>query len=215
MNQVKKTLGRPIKISRERVFEEAYKLLAEDGLDFSVRKLAKALDTGPTTIYNQFGNRAGLLDAIVKQGMHTILPEVDSTLPWDESLRLWADTFWQNLLDQPALLLMSRVALASEDILEVVHQLALQIERAGYSYEEAAREAQGFFWLVTSSVMQQDLEKTALADPNQREFSALGNYSRLLPSLTIFNPEDGYQRLWHALLERNIAGLRARGEVAS
>jgi AcrR family transcriptional regulator len=213
MKQEKKNLGRPVKISRESVFEEAYKLLAEDGLDFSVRKLAKALGTGPTTIYNQFGNRAGLLDAMVQQGMHTILPDVDLSLPWDEALTQWADAFRCNLLNQPALLLMSKVALASKDTLDIVNQVASQIQKAGYTYDDAVREAQGFFWLVTGSVMLQDMEKAAVSDPHQRALDIDDSYARLISNLTIFDKEAGYAKLWQTLLQRNIEGLRARGNA--
>jgi hypothetical protein len=91
--------------------------------------------------------------------------------------------------------------------------VASQIQKAGYTYDDAVREAQGFFWLVTGSVMLQDMEKAAVSDPHQRALDIDDSYARLISNLTIFDKEAGYAKLWQTLLQRNIEGLRARGNA--
>ena len=83
-----KNIGRPIIVSPQLIIDTALEILDEEGIDFSVRKLAKQLNTGPSTIYNHFSNRDGLLDvAVALSGSDQLalffgnLPPVLTTLP--------------------------------------------------------------------------------------------------------------------------------------
>ncbi len=78
--------------TRARVLCAAQELLASDGLDgLSIRKLAATAGVAVGTIYNQFGDRSGVLSAMVSEGLDTLATSLDpriEELPLDSSRSL-------------------------------------------------------------------------------------------------------------------------------
>jgi AcrR family transcriptional regulator len=92
---------------RQRIIDAALQLLAEGGQDaVSTRSVSAAAGVQPPTIYRLFGDKQGLLDAVVEQGFLNYLAS-KSTAPQSddpvEDLRRGWDTHVELGLANPAL----------------------------------------------------------------------------------------------------------------
>lgn len=66
--------------TRAKLLSTARDLIAKEGMEgFSVRKLASGAGVAVGTIYNQFGDRSGLLSAMVTEGLDTLATSLDNT----------------------------------------------------------------------------------------------------------------------------------------
>ena len=78
--------------TRAKVLLAARELICQDGLDgLSIRKLATSAGVAVGTIYNQFGDRAGVLMAMVRDGLEALADTLDpdlSTQPLDATRSL-------------------------------------------------------------------------------------------------------------------------------
>ncbi|NOI26679.1 TetR/AcrR family transcriptional regulator [Vibrio mediterranei] len=82
-------------LSKEIIIEEALNLIAEKGVDtFSIRDVAKRLDTYPTAIYWYFKNKNTLLGEIANKVMSSVTPNC-SNLDWHD----WLTLLFQNYRD--------------------------------------------------------------------------------------------------------------------
>lgn len=64
--------------TRERVLAAAHRLIAANGPDgLTIRKLAAEADVAVGTIYNQFGDRSGVLAAMVQSGLATLADSIE------------------------------------------------------------------------------------------------------------------------------------------
>ena len=93
-------------VSRDLVLDAAVALVDSDGLDrLSMRKLAAALGVEAMTFYHYLPNKAALLDGLVEWVLEhtTTVPAADG-LPWDETLRRYAETLRTTLLGHPGVL---------------------------------------------------------------------------------------------------------------
>lgn len=67
--------------TRAKLLRTASDLIAEDGMEgFSIRKLAAKAEVAVGTIYNQFGGRAGVLAAMVAEGLETLASSLDDSI---------------------------------------------------------------------------------------------------------------------------------------
>ena len=80
---------------RENLLREAARLLAERGPDVSTRAICEAAGVSAPTLYHYFGDRAGLLTAVVNQGFSEYLARkrsIESTgHPLEDLRRGWDD----------------------------------------------------------------------------------------------------------------------------
>ncbi|MCU1513533.1 MAG: TetR family transcriptional regulator [Microbacteriaceae bacterium] len=67
--------------ARERLLESAARLLTERGPDVSTRAICDDAAVTPPTLYHHFGDRAGLLDAVVSHGFSAYLDRKRSLKP--------------------------------------------------------------------------------------------------------------------------------------
>ncbi|MEU0841368.1 TetR/AcrR family transcriptional regulator [Streptomyces sp. NPDC005962] len=116
---------------RERIVAAAARLLAEGGADaVSTRAVSAAAGVQPPTIYRLFGDKQGLLDAVVAHGFASYLADKTAAAPTDdpvEDLRAGWDLHVGLGLANPALYLLmygqqppgasSPAALAAFDVL--------------------------------------------------------------------------------------------------
>jgi AcrR family transcriptional regulator len=93
-------------LSRDLVLDAAVALVDSDGLDsLSMRKLAAALGVEAMTLYHYLPNKAALLDGLVEWVLeHTAAVPAADGLPWDETLRRYAETLRTTLLGHPGVL---------------------------------------------------------------------------------------------------------------
>ncbi len=93
-------------LSRDLVLDAAVALVDSDGLDgLSMRKLGAALNVEAMTLYHYLPNKAALLDGLVEWVLeHTTTAPAADGLPWDETLRRYAETLRTTLLGHPGVL---------------------------------------------------------------------------------------------------------------
>ncbi|MFL6125531.1 TetR/AcrR family transcriptional regulator [Actinophytocola sp.] len=119
---------------RERIVEAAARLLAGGGPDaVSTRAVSTAAGVQPPTIYRLFGDKQGLLDAVVVHGFTTYLADKQTVASADpvEELRAGWDQHVELGLANPALytLMYSRLDKASPAALAAFGVLAERVRR--------------------------------------------------------------------------------------
>ncbi|MGI5216127.1 TetR/AcrR family transcriptional regulator [Plantactinospora sp. CA-290183] len=92
----------PALLSRERIVAAATALIDADGLEaLSTRRLAAALGVRGPSLYNHFGTKDEILDAVA----NAITAEVDvsffATHDWPEALRRWGHSYRRALAAHP------------------------------------------------------------------------------------------------------------------
>jgi AcrR family transcriptional regulator len=126
-------------LSRDLVLDAAVALVDSDGLDaLSMRKLGAALDVEAMTLYHYVPNKAALLDGLVEWVLgHTAAPAADE-LPWDETLRRFAQTLRATLLGHPGVLplFFTRPAVTPQTLKAVERGLRVLTE-AGFALPRA------------------------------------------------------------------------------
>ena len=107
-------------LTPDRIVTVARGLISEHGLsDFSMRKLAAALDVNPMTIYLRFDNKDSLLDAVARASLAEFkAPPADGT--WSEQVRALAIGLRNHLIhDRETLRLLEQFSLARERFREL------------------------------------------------------------------------------------------------
>lgn len=206
-NTERRAPGRPAKLTHEQVVREALSLLDQDGPDFSVRKLASELDSSAASIYNLFGNRDGLLQAIA----HAALG--DAWLPcrqggaWDENLALWANTMRHQLLKKPNRLGLLGMSFFSQFALDNLRDLAVCITGSGLSFEESITAAQSLIWQVIGSVLLQHEQSSRERDVRSPGDLAATQNRDIAPHIAR-RTKKSYDALWQYTLSTTIAGMK-------
>src|SRR5580658_7401701 len=93
-------------LSRGLVLDAAVALVDRDGLDgLSMRKLGAALGVEAMTLYHYLPDKAALLDGLVEWVLErsAVAPAAES-IPWDETLRRYAQALRSTLLAHPGVL---------------------------------------------------------------------------------------------------------------
>lgn len=125
--------------TRDRILQAAARLLAESGgAPVSTRAVCAAAGVGAPTLYHHFGDKEGLLDAVVAYGFERYLEEkrsLPSTGDPVEDLRRGWDAHVEFGLAQPAFYALmygaGRRAAASEEAYKILLHITERIARAG------------------------------------------------------------------------------------
>jgi AcrR family transcriptional regulator len=126
--------------TRERILQAAARLLAESGgAPVSTRAVCAAAGVGAPTLYHHFGDKDGLLDAVVAYGFERYLAEKrarPSTGDPVEDLRLGWDAHVEFGLGQPAFYALMyaggrRAGAASEEAGRILLGMTEEVARAG------------------------------------------------------------------------------------
>jgi AcrR family transcriptional regulator len=136
--------GRPAKISRERIVEEARRL-GPGELTFA--RIAERLGVRHAALYYHFQSREALLHALALELAQEFSLKPGNPKRWRPWLEETTLHFYDFLLANPAVLEVANwrgLAMFGLPILETVLET---LERAGYSIEEAGRA-----WEVTSNL---------------------------------------------------------------
>lgn len=97
--------GRPPKTSREAIIACAIAILAkEPGAGISLNRIAKEIDITAMSIYNYFGNRDELVQAVVDQLVAGIAMPQEAGAPWQRRIVVWADTMRAHFKRHPYLI---------------------------------------------------------------------------------------------------------------
>ncbi|NGM13135.1 TetR/AcrR family transcriptional regulator [Verrucosispora sp. CWR15] len=89
-------------LSRERIVEAAAALIDADGLDaFSTRRLAAALGVRGPSLYNHFGTKDEILDAVADSITGQVDVSFFAEVDWREALRRWGHSYRAALAAHP------------------------------------------------------------------------------------------------------------------
>lgn len=81
-------------LSVDTIVDAAAAVVDRDGLaGLSMRKLGRELSVDPMAVYHHVPNKTALLRLLVARVTGTMSPP-DSNVPWDESVRQWARSYW-------------------------------------------------------------------------------------------------------------------------
>jgi TetR/AcrR family transcriptional regulator, tetracycline repressor protein len=104
---VESRLGRPRRLTEERVVSEARRLGATDGVEkLTMRRLAEALGVMPNALYTYFPDKAAILDAVLDD----LVGDVGHPRPvgdWRRELIAVMTSYRRLLLGQPGLLALT------------------------------------------------------------------------------------------------------------
>jgi len=126
--------------TRERILQAAARLLSESGgTPVSTRAVCAAAGVGAPTLYHHFGDKDGLLDAVVAYGFERYLAEKraqPATGDPVEDLRVGWDTHVEFGLGQPAFYALMygggrRAGAASEEAHRILLAMIEEVARAG------------------------------------------------------------------------------------
>ncbi|WP_336750469.1 TetR/AcrR family transcriptional regulator [Bacillus altitudinis] len=98
--------SRPAKepLSRELIVKTAYELLKEHGIEgMSMRKVAKALDTGPASLYVYVNNVQELSAYVLDYGLGQMVYPDSKDITWKEQLFDLLHTYFLLLFEKPGL----------------------------------------------------------------------------------------------------------------
>src|SRR3569833_2111482 len=89
-------------LSRDRIVEAATAVIDAEGLDaLSTRRLARALGVQAPSLYNHFGTKEAILDAVAD----AIVAGVDLSMlgrdPWPAALKAWARAYRKAFREHP------------------------------------------------------------------------------------------------------------------
>lgn len=97
--------GRPPKISRKDILLTALELLSNGPAEsLSMAKIARALDTGPMTLYNHVENKGDLLEGVAQLALQQLEMEIPTGDSWQEQLNYWMRAVRQHFIRFPQLI---------------------------------------------------------------------------------------------------------------
>lgn len=168
-------------LSRELIVKTAYSLLKEQGIEgMSMRKVAKALDTGPASLYVYVNNFQELSAYVLDYGLgQMVYPDsVDGT--WKEKLCEILHTYFLLLLEKPGLAEISLSTIPqgtnflqlTEHILAALHEGGIKSTSAAWgvdllllyvssvAYEKVSWKKQGSSQISDTKKAFHDADKT-------------------------------------------------------
>ena len=89
-------------LTRERIVDAASALVDKEGLDaLSMRRLATELGVQGPSLYNHFGTKAEIVDAVADAVIEQVDVAVFGAYEWPEALRRWAKSYHAVLAAHP------------------------------------------------------------------------------------------------------------------
>ncbi|MFF2016958.1 MULTISPECIES: TetR/AcrR family transcriptional regulator [Paenibacillus] len=149
---------RPAKepLSRELIVKTAYELLKEQGMaGMSMRKVAKALDTGPSSLYVYVNNLEDLSSYVLDYGLGELVLPDSGKGPWKERLFGALTAYFLLLIEQPGLSEISLSTMPRGDkYLELIEYLLTALHEGGAKSTAAAWGVDLLLLYVTSTAFE-------------------------------------------------------------
>ncbi|MDV6271748.1 TetR/AcrR family transcriptional regulator [Rhodococcus globerulus] len=147
-------------ITRARILTAALEIIDRDGIDaLSMRRLGKALDRDPMTLYRHAPNKAALLDAVAESVLEGLEVDTDDG-DWAHQLREVARGFRQLALDHPHVvpLLVTRplstpLGLRPLGTLRPLENILSLLTRAGFTGADALHVYRALFGFLHGHVL--------------------------------------------------------------
>ncbi|OXM82776.1 TetR/AcrR family transcriptional regulator [Paenibacillus rigui] len=151
--------SRPAKepLSHELIVRTAYSLLKEEGMQgMTMRKIAKALDTGPSSLYVYVKNLQELNAYVMDYGLsELVLPPADES-SWNIRLFGALDNYLMLLYEQPGLAELSLTTIPmGVNFLRLTEYILAALHEAGIRDRSAAWGVDLFLFYVSSVAFEQ------------------------------------------------------------
>ncbi|WP_188887160.1 TetR/AcrR family transcriptional regulator [Paenibacillus radicis (ex Gao et al. 2016)] len=145
---------RPAKdpLSRELIVRTAYELLKEQGLaGMSMRKVAKALDTGPSSLYVYVNNLEELNSYVLDSGLGELVLPDSGEGSWKDRLFGALNSYFLLLIENPGLAEISFSTIPRGDkYMELIEYILAALHEGGVSPKSAAWGVDLLLLYVTS-----------------------------------------------------------------
>lgn len=196
------TVGRPALTSRAKIIKAARRILQKEGIaGLSVRNVAAAVDTAPSTIYNYFGTKQGFMAALANEMLSGARPNVAPGKDPIESVRQWMLQYRHLLLKTPELIVLAHASGPVASVFEIGSDLHDLLLSAGLSEKDAALHGLSLHYTVNGFVMQEIGQQSSGIDVLA---SAPAEH---LPRAKMTNQISSDQ-LFESTVDRNLEGLR-------
>jgi len=163
---------RPAKepLSHELIVNTAYELLKEEGSSgMSMRKVARALDTGPSSLYVYVKNLQELSSYVLDHGLgELVLPELTDE-NWKEQLFRALDAYAMLLIEQPGLAELSLQAIPIGNHAFRLNEHLLAILQKGGITSTSAAWGMDLLLLYVSSVAFEQAARSKYGDEQMAE----------------------------------------------
>lgn len=128
--------------NRDRLLHTAAEVIADQGVDVSMRDIARRSGVGLATLLRHFPSREALLDALLRtrfDQMTARAEEVEASAPPDDALVLWLRDFLE--LTAGTRGVISAMVQAMDDEESALHASCVSMRAAGSRLLSAAQEA--------------------------------------------------------------------------
>ncbi|WP_372660987.1 TetR/AcrR family transcriptional regulator [Amycolatopsis kentuckyensis] len=137
-------------LSRDAIIEEALRQLTSDDGVMSLRKIAKALDTGPASLYAHVNDMSELQALVLDRALEAV--EVgEAEGPWRHRLEKLVRSYTEVLMSSPAVALMAvRTTAVGPNALRIAEALLGLLAEAGVDRANAAWAIDMFTMFATA-----------------------------------------------------------------
>jgi AcrR family transcriptional regulator len=143
-------------LSADAIFDEALRLLAEEGAaGLTVRNLAARLRCSNKTLYQQVGAHEVLVRGVVARAFAQLELAFSANAAWEVAVESWCMALRAELLDRPDLCKLMTTA-DRDVVVDYIGQLMVVLERNGFTHSQAIR-AGGILAHVTWSMTLSDV----------------------------------------------------------
>jgi TetR/AcrR family tetracycline transcriptional repressor len=196
------TVGRPALTSRAKIIKAARRILQKEGIaGLSVRNVAAAVDTAPSTIYNYFGTKQGFMAALANEMLSGARPSIAPGKDPIESVRQWMLQYRELLLKTPELIVLAHASGPVASVFEIGSDLHDLLLSAGLSEKDAALHSLSLHYTVNGFVMQEIGQKSSgidvLASAPEEHLARAKMTNQITPA-----------QLFESTVDRNLEGLR-------
>lgn len=194
--------GRPASTSRSKILKAAHRILRKEGIaGLSVRNVAAAVDTAPSTIYNYFGSKQGFMAALANELLLAARPDIDAEKDPLDAVREWMRQHRRLLLKTPELIVLAHASGVVAGVYEISHDLYQLLQRAGLSEKDAVLHGRSLHYITNGFALQEITQKSHGVDPLA---DAPEEYRRQVKIAAGF----GYDQLFESTIDRNLEGLK-------
>ncbi|MFT4919805.1 MAG: AcrR family transcriptional regulator [Zhongshania aliphaticivorans] len=203
--------GRPARLSREQVLDAAMALLQQNGGEsFSLRQLAKRLDTVPGNLYTYFPSKEALFEVLAEQALAALELSLNTDLEWDQQLRSWMNSLRGAVKSHPGLPFLIGLAGTAPAALSKIDAVTALLQEQGMPIGSAVLHAQGLLWAVMGFAVFEIHASEARVVQRLSAADSAAAYPQIMAHLALQDLEP----LWSATVDRSVEGLKALLEQA-
>jgi AcrR family transcriptional regulator len=127
------------RLSLDRIVEDALQILDEEGTEaLTMRRLAARLGVSTMSTYHHVSNRAELIEAIASHVLKRMVTP-DPATPWDDAVRLMANSFRDLTEQHPALFRLILTNERPSALVDIANEVVRRLVAAGFETRTAER----------------------------------------------------------------------------